>query len=211
MMIGLDSDIATGYQSYIDNLKVNAVGGTGGLLSHAPRRVQSMLVLSDGFSVEGVTRLFQDSVFMMPHLGVLSTVQREIAMEIYSKDCLVRLGTSIAPRGHLAEGSERQVATITIEMPDGETIVEEPTYGSIKTIPLREGEVAQVEINPTRGFDVGAGSGRRLRTPIEGGVVGILIDTRGRPITLPESLEARRRKLMEWFTALEVYPEIESI
>jgi len=143
---------------------------------------------------------------MMPHLGVLSRVHNEIAMEIFEKDCLVRLGTCISPRGQLKNGEDKKVATITMKMPNGETVVEEPTYGTIKKIPLEEGKTAQVDIRPSRGFDVGTGSGRRLSTQVEGGVVGILIDTRGRPLSLPESSEERKRKLIEWFTALEAYP-----
>ncbi|MEM2942651.1 MAG: glutamate mutase L [Candidatus Bathyarchaeia archaeon] len=70
-------------KTYIDMLRIDWVGGTGGLLSHAPRRVQSALILIDGFQVEGVTRLFQDSVFMIPHLGILSTVHPKAALEIF--------------------------------------------------------------------------------------------------------------------------------
>jgi hypothetical protein len=68
-------------ETYIDMMHVDSLAGTGGLLSHAPRRAQSALLLIDGFQPEGMTKLAQDSVFMMPHLGVLSTVQPEAAME----------------------------------------------------------------------------------------------------------------------------------
>jgi len=63
--------------TYIDMLKIDAVAGTGGLLSHAPNRAQSMLILNDSFQPEGITWFFQDSVFMMPHLGLLSTVHQK--------------------------------------------------------------------------------------------------------------------------------------
>ncbi len=85
--------------TYIDMMKIGIIAGTGGLLSHAPRRAQSMLVLTDAFLPEGVTKLYQDSVFMMPHLGVLSTAFPDIAWNVFDKDCLVRLGTVIAPSG----------------------------------------------------------------------------------------------------------------
>lgn len=59
-------------ETYIEMMKISIIAGTGGLLSHAPRRGQALLVLTDAFQPEGVTKLYQDSVFMMPHLGVLS-------------------------------------------------------------------------------------------------------------------------------------------
>jgi len=80
------------FGTYIRMMEIGCIGGTGGLLSHAPNRAQSMLMLIDGFQPEGVTKIFQDSVFMIPHLGVLSTVHPEAAMEIFEKDCMVRLG-----------------------------------------------------------------------------------------------------------------------
>ncbi|MCJ7634570.1 glutamate mutase L, partial [Candidatus Bathyarchaeota archaeon] len=87
--------------TYIKMMKINWLGGTGGLLSHAPLRSQSALILIDGFLPEGVTKLAVDSVFMMPHLGVLSTVNRKAAVQIFEKDCLVKLGTCIALKGSL--------------------------------------------------------------------------------------------------------------
>jgi len=201
--IGFEQDRT---QTYIDMINVNAVGGTGGLLSHAPRRVQSALTLIDGFQVEGVTMLFQDSVFMMPHLGVISTVQPEAAVEIFEKDCIVRLGTCIAPRGQVGEGGGR-IATVSMKMPNGEAVEEEMVGGTIKRIPLGEGETAEAEIRPALRFDAGSGLGRRVEAKVEGGVVGVILDARGRPLRLPEEAGERRRKLIEWFTTLEAYPE----
>ena len=199
-------DQRTFEETYIDMLKVKWIAGTGGLLSHAPRRAQSVLMLIDAFQTEGVTNLGQDSVFMIPHLGVLSTVHNKAAMEIFEKDCLLHLGTCIAPRGTIKNDSGKEIISVKIEMPD-ESIVEETlTYGTIKVVPLKEYEKANVEIKPTRGFDVGAGPGHVLKTTVEGGIVGIIIDARGRPLILPEDDEERIKKLIEWFKSLDAYP-----
>jgi hypothetical protein len=197
-----DFDMRLG--TYINQLKVDWLAGTGGLLSHAPRRAQSALILMDGFQPEGVTKLAQDSVFMMPHLGVLSSVYPDIAMEIFEKDCLVRLGTCIAPVGQLQK--EKEIIALKAEMPDGTVVEEELTFGTLKIIPLKEYEQARVEIMPAKGFDVGAGQGETLTTNIEGGRLGIIIDARGRPIVLPEDTEEHREKLLEWINALNAYP-----
>jgi len=193
-------------ETYIDMLRVDCVGGTGGLLSHAPRRVQSALMLIDGFEVKGVTMLFQDSVFMMPHLGVLSTAHLKAALEIFEKDCLVRLGTCIAPAGQAKEAGSK-VADVAITMPNGETVTKEMAYGTMTRVPLGVEEKVQIEVRPARGFDVGAGFGHGLRTEVGGGVVGLLLDSRGRPLELPLEDEERRKKLLEWFTALDAYPK----
>jgi len=193
-----------GEETHIKMMELNFLGGTGGLLSHAPRRAQSALMLIDGFQPEGVTKLAQDSVFMMPHLGVLSTVHPKAAVEIFEKDCLVRLGTCIAPVG---EGKSGETAVkIIIKMPEAE-ITEDVPFGTIRRVPLKEKEAANVKIEPHSNMDVGAGKGRSYTTSIEGGVVGIIVDARGRPLVLPEDTRNRSKKLIEWFRALDAYPQ----
>ena len=191
-------------ETYIDMLRVDWIVGTGGLLSHAPRRAQSALILIDAFQPEGVTRLAVDSVFMMPHLGVLSTVHPKAAVEIFEKDCLIRLGTCIAPKGDITAHSG-PIMSLKLEMPDGTTMAKEVATGTIQRIPLQEHESAKIEIHPAKGFDLGAGAGHFLNTLVQGGVVGIILDARGRPLSLPSNNE-RRAKLVEWSRALNSYP-----
>jgi hypothetical protein len=196
-------------ESYIDMKRMEWVGGTGGLLSHAPRRVQSMINLIDGFGVEGVTKLFQDSVFMIPHLGVLSTVHLEAALQIFEKDCLVRLGTCVAFSGKLSEDSYgKKIGSMVIKMPDGETVEKTIEYGSIQRIKLKEGETAEIEGELNNPFTLATKDGinRRFKTEVLGGVVGVIIDSRGRPVDLPQEDEARRKKLREWLVELDAYP-----
>jgi uncharacterized protein (TIGR01319 family) len=191
-------------ETYIDMLHIDIIAGTGGLLSHAPRRVQSMLILTDAFQPEGVTRMFQDSVFMMPHLGVLSTVYPEAAWQIFDKDCLVRLGTVVAPRGVGKPG--REVMTVEIEMPDGTKLTEKLRHGEIKRIHLPERQTAKAVIRPRGGFDVGMGEGKMMEATLYGGVAGIILDARGRPLNLPEDEEERKKTLIKWWKALDLYP-----
>ena len=194
-------------ESYIKMMEIDIFAGTGGLLSHAPRRIQSMFILTDAWQPEGVTKMFQDSVFMMPHLGVLSTVYRDAAWNIFDKDCLVRLGTCIAPAGTAELGEE--VMTVELKMPSGETLVEKLKFGEVKRIELPERSEAEAVIRPAKRFDVGKGDGNTLETTIMGGVAGVLMDARGRPLVLPEEADTRRRLLQEWFKALDLYPEEE--
>ena len=192
-------------ETYIKMMIIDIIAGTGGLLSHAPRRVQSMLILTDAFQPEGVTWMFQDSVFMMPHLGVLSTVSWDAAWSIFDKDCCVRLGTVIAPTGTGNLGEP--VMTVELEMPDGQTLKEEMKLGEIKRIDLQERQEAEALITPNRGYDVGDGAGHRVESTVIGGVAGVILDARGRPLQLPEKEGERKEALLSWFHALRLYPE----
>ena len=191
--------------TYVKMSAIDIIAGTGGLLSHAPRRIQSMLILTDAWFPEGVTKIFQDSVFMMPHLGVLSTVYRDVAWNIFDKDCLVRLGTNVAPFGKANLGAP--VMKVVMEMEDGEILKEELKFGEVKLIPLADGREAKTLITPTKKFDLGEGPGKAVEKTIKGGVVGVLMDARGRPIYLPEEDKARKELLINWFRALDLYPD----
>lgn len=192
-------------ESYIDMMTIKNIAGTGGLLSHAPRRVQSMIILSDAFLPEGITKIYQDSVFMMPHLGVFSTVFPEAAWEVFDKDCLVRMGTMVAPKGTTNEGQD--VMSVELEMPDGSKREEHIKFGDIVRIPLAVGAEAKVTITPAKGFDIGEGLDKPYKGSVLGGEVGLILDGRGRPLVIPEDAEKRRATLLKWFRALDMYPK----
>jgi hypothetical protein len=79
-------------------------------------------------------------------------------------------------------------------------------FGNISILPLGVGESAQAIINPERGFDVGAGAGKTLEAKVEGGLVGVIIDCRGRPLVLPEDDRTRMETLRKWAVQLDAYP-----
>ncbi len=192
-------------ETYIDMRRVDYIIGTGGLLSRAPRRAQSMIILADAFQPIGFTYVMQDSVFMIPHLGVLSKIYRDIALEIFEKECLVPLGTLIAAAGVGTVGEK--VADVTIEYSESEKEQVELTFGSVVKIPLSQHKEVTVTVQPTKKFDFGPGFGKRVSKRVRGGVVGVVLDGRGRPLYLPQDERERRKLLTSWYRAIEAYPK----
>ena len=191
---GMELDKATG-KTTVDMLKLDMIVGSGGVLSHAPHRAQSALMMLDAYSPEGVTMLAVDSIFMMPQLGVLSTILPEAATQVFEKDCLIKLGHAIAPIGTAKEGDP----CVTVSLKSGKTEV--VPFGQIRVLPMGDGQADEATITPAKGFDIGAGRGKSRTMPIEGGVVGLVIDARGRPIAIPADQTARVAKLQEWLRA----------
>jgi hypothetical protein len=183
-------------QTLVDMLRLNMIVGSGGVLSHAPLRTQSAMMILDAYQPEGVTMLAVDSIFMMPHLGVLSTILPEAATEVFTRDCLVKLGDCIAPIGVEKEGAR----CITVSLRSGKEIA--VPFGQIVVVPMDENTEDEAMITPSRNFDVGAGRGKTLKSKVSGGVVGLIIDTRGRPIALPAQSAQRIDKLRAWNDAL---------
>ena len=197
--------------SLVDMMDLDLLVGSGGVLSHAPRREQSARMLIDSFLPEGITQLAVDSIFMMPQLGVLANIDqkdlsenaRKAALEVFNKDCLIRLGTCIAPVGKAKNGD--LILSTTLEMSDG----------SEKQIDLHQGELLAIsadyepiksKLKPAKGIDIGAGKNEEISTTLYGGVVGLVFDGRGRPFNLPNENDKRIDSLNIWSNAMNEYP-----
>lgn len=187
----------------VNMFDLSLIVGSGGVLSHAPRRQQSMLMMIDAFLPEGVTQLAVDSIFMMPQLGVLSQVNKEAATQVFNRDCLVHLGTCIAPTGQAKKGGS--CLEISLDMPSG-TVEDTIPAGELKLYQLGMDEIVCVKIQPNRHFDVGAGNGQVVETEVRGGVVGLVIDTRGRPLGMSVDTVQSVEDFKKWLEALDVYP-----
>jgi uncharacterized protein (TIGR01319 family) len=190
----------------VQMMDLDLLVGSGGVLSHAPRRVQSMRMMIDAFAPEGVTEIAVDSIFMMPHLGVLSTINEEAATQVFEKDCIIFLGTCIAPKGEFKP--KAPVLRVQMQLPDGTAVDETLGAATLKVWPASREDTVQVTLTPLqKNLDVGAGPGKHLTKSIRGGVVGIVVDTRGRPdLQIPAQPNERVPLLEQWVDAMDEYP-----
>jgi uncharacterized protein (TIGR01319 family) len=191
--------------SLIDMLQLDLIVGSGGILSHAPRRVQAMLMMVDAYEPLGVTRLSVDSIFMMPHLGVLSTVNEQAATDVFVRDCMIYLGTCVAPIGRGKDGERCADYTITFgegRSPERGTLA----FGDLRLLPLGRDDRAQIELRPAKQVDLGEGKGVSVTRDVRGGEVGLLLDGRGRPLQLPTDSQKRLAALTRWHEAVNLYP-----
>lgn len=190
-------------KSLVDNMALDLMVASGGVLSHAPRMEQTALMMIDAFEPEGFTEIAKDSIFMMPHLGVLASVNPRAAMEVFEKDCLVVLGWCIAPRGEVRAG--RPAFEFTLRRASAVVAQGQLVGGEMRLVRLSHGEVGTLEVRPEKGLDMGAGSGKPVTREVHGGTVGIVFDARGRPLKLPTSATERRACVEQWLKALEIY------
>lgn len=198
-------------ESLVNMMDLDLIVGSGGVLSHAPRREQSAKMLIDSFMPEGITQLAVDSIFMMPQLGVLANVEkdklkeeaRKAALEVFHKDCLIRLGTCLTPVGNVKNGTI--VLKVTLTLLNGEKIEKSLMKNQLFRIKLNY-EPIKAMLVPHKKMNIGAGIGEPISTTIYGGLVGIILDGRERPITIPNNAQERLKYLKEWSDALDEYP-----
>ncbi|HPQ70272.1 MAG TPA: glutamate mutase L [bacterium] len=191
-------------QTLVDMMKLDLLVASGGVLSHAPRMQQTAMMLIDAFAPQGITRLAKDSIFMMPHLGVLAEVHPQAATEVFTKDCLIYLGTCVAPAGVGKPGKE--CFRYRLERTDGKVEEGALAFGEMKLLPLADGEEAKIALNPARGFDLGRGAGNAVEGTVHGGTVGLILDARGRELTLSDKADQRLAALKTWMRELDAYP-----
>jgi len=78
----------------------------------------------------------------------------------------------------------------------------------MRLIPCEIGKVAKATLKTHSGLILDADRKKEITVDLHGGVVGIVLDTRGRqPFVLPTDKNERISALKKWMKALIVYPE----
>lgn len=183
---------------YTDLLpKFHLIVGGGGVLANAPNSGQAALMLLDALQPVGVTGLVLDQSRLVAPLAAVAMLNPLAAAQVTERDALRNLGTVVAPVGAAREG---EVAlTFKIDYDDGRSLEVEVPYGSLEVIPLATGQTADLELRPTRRFDVGLGTrGQAGTTKVEGGHLGIIIDARGRPLPIAQDPAEQQEKMQRW-------------
>jgi hypothetical protein len=104
----------------------------------------------------------------------------------------------------LGEARDGDLAlNIRIIRENAPVIEEDIPAGTIRQFPLALDEQATVEVRPSKHFDIGAGhKGLGGKAQIRGGSLGVIVDTRGRPLRLSQDAQVRRNKLHQWLRDL---------
>jgi hypothetical protein len=169
---------------------------SGGGIVHAPRPGQALLTTLDGLQPVGITTLLLDVNRAAPAIGAVASIKPLIAASALEAGTLVPLGTVISPVGQARPGEV--IMRMRISYENGGELNVEARYGQIEVWPLLIGERATLDIRPSRRFDIGMGPGQGGRVEVLGGLVGLVVDARGRPLVLPDNADERRRLLNRW-------------
>ena len=139
---------------------------------------------------------------MMPQLGILSTFHEKAALEVFHKDCLIRLGTCIAPVYKTNKVSILLYYSIIYK---DEVIKGELKYGDMIYLKLPYGNYS-CNLKPAKQVDIGFGKGKEFNGEIKGGVEGVVLDGRGRKIIFDSNKKNRINKILSWSENSNEYP-----
>lgn len=171
---------------------------SGSVLGRAARPGQAALMLLDAIEPIGVTTLVIDRGGLLPALGACALAQPLATVQSLDVGGLLTLGTVVTPVGHARLGET--VLGVRMKYQNGGDLEVEVAAGSLEVLPLPPGQKAVLDLRPRRNIDVGRGGPGRGGTAVEvqGGLVGLVIDARGRPLALPSDAEKRRERVQQW-------------
>jgi hypothetical protein len=152
---------------------------SGAVLGQAPSPTQSMLIALDGLQPVGMTIFLLDPHGLTQALGAIAASNSVLPVQVLDAGAYLNLGSVIVPLSDARPGATVLKIRIAYEQ-GGEEQVD--TYGGAVLDPARP---------------------RQKNYKIIGGICGVVVDTRGRPIRLPEDAARRRETLQRWAHVLE--------
>jgi len=123
-----------------------------------------------------------------------------MVVQVLAKAALENWGWVVAPAGSFK--GDGKVLGVTFASQTQVDLHMEINGGDIKVIPLPPGEMAEVSLEPAGEVDIGFGPGKAQKMTIQGGLVGLLIDARGRPLPVPVHSETRKYLRQSWLRAV---------
>ncbi len=178
--------------------------GSGRILTLAPKRYQPLSVLLDGLQPTGVTTLALDQNGLLSGLGAVAESNPLLTVQVIESSTFLNLGTIIAPLGVARPGT--MVLRVQINREDGRSFTRDIKYGSLSVLPVDLGEKVSLHLRPLNRFDVGMGGpGKSGKVNAVGGVFGIIIDARGRPLQFSPDQEKNRKRNEAWRKTFSKY------
>ena len=170
---------------------------SGSALGGAARPGQVALLILDAVEPIGVSTILLDKYGLAPSLGAVASLKPLATVETLDAGGIVNLATAIAPVG---VGRKGEIALrVRVNYEGGGALDVEVPYGSLEVLPLQPEQEAVLELRPRSRFDVGLGGpGKGGKRRVRGGLVGLIIDARGRPLSLPANAEKRQAQMQRW-------------
>ena len=176
---------------------LDVLAARGGSIAHTTLDGLTALTLLDALQPTGLVRLVTDRGAIWPQLGAVATVAPLAAAQVLRYDGLHALGTAIAPVGE--PRPDQTALTLEITHSSGAMDQIRVPGGTVLRVPLPADERAEIEVRPSSQLDIGLGrKGHGGRAVVQGGSLGLIVDTRGRPFSLTGDREQTRRQLQTW-------------
>jgi hypothetical protein len=170
---------------------------SGSVLTKAPNHGQTLMMILNSLQPTGVTTIAIDRNNLAASLGATAGVTPLLTIQSLDATNFVNLCTVISPVGKASPGTP----ILRVRLTNSGVVQSELEIqsGTLSTIKLPVGQTGTLQLTPLHRFDVGMGGlGRGGTLNIIGGLLGVVIDARGRPLRMLAEPSRRRDLLNKW-------------
>jgi hypothetical protein len=170
---------------------------SGSVLTKAPNHGQTLMMVLNSLQPTGVTTIALDRNNLAASLGATAGVSPLLTIQSLDAVNFVNLCTVISPVGKASPGTPiLRLRLTTNGIVQSELEIQS---GTLSTIKLPVGQTGMLQLTPLHRFEVGMGGlGRGGTLNIIGGLLGVVIDARGRPLRILAEPSRRRDLLNKW-------------
>ncbi|MHC1740335.1 MAG: glutamate mutase L [Anaerolineaceae bacterium] len=186
-----DSLLDSGYETILCS---------GAALTQAANPRQLLLMLLDGLQPKGLTTIILDSHSILSTLGAIARTLPILPVQVLESSAFANLATVVSVQSTLRVGS--QVVRAHLLYDNGKTREIDVKQGAITMLPLKTGESAVLELDLSRNTQLESADLVETKFKVNGGLCGVVIDARGRPLKLPVSAAVRGELLGRWDSML---------
>jgi len=172
------------------------VFGGGAALAHAPKATIAAMLMLDALEPVGITDFLLDPYHLAPALGALAHIHPTAVVQIIDSGAFLSLGTTVSLIGGGRIGET--LMTAVLQGPADETRLDIKA-GALEFLDLPFNQSGKLTLKPRPGIDIGMGPGRGVKNrEVVGGLAGLIIDARSRPIAFPPDPAKRRELVQSW-------------
>ena len=174
----------------------------GSAITHAPTLGQSLLILLDAIQPVGITTIILDRNNLLPALGAAASRKAILSVQILESDAFPGVATVVAPYASARTGMPILTGRLVYQNGSETRIL--LNQGALEILPLRVGQSGRLYLQPSAQTDIGLGPGitHKDGLPVAGTELGVVFDTRGRPLRLSAETALRRESLGKWLQTL---------
>ena len=174
---------------------------SGSVLTKAPNRNQALMMILNSLQPTGVTTVALDRNNLAASLGAIASVTPLLTIQSLDATNFVNLCTVISPIGKAPPGTP--ILRLRLTSDDAIESEVEVQNGTLTAIKLPLGQTGTLHLAPLHRFDVGMGGfGRGGTVKVIGGMLGVVIDARGRPLHMLAEPSKRRELLNKWLETI---------
>jgi hypothetical protein len=182
----------------MENIAFDPIMISGTTIANTISPWQTLLMILDGLQPVGISTIILDQHGLTASLGAIAEINPLIPVQILESSAFTPLATVVCPFSEESYGTK--ILRALLEYEDGNFHRFEIKQGSLLQIPLAQGQKANLQFEPIR---------RVMVDPVipsygfkvMGGLCGLVIDARGRPINIPKDAKSRIPLLKKWLTA----------